>query len=435
MGLLSWLFPSPEDRLNTARGLIEKGRFADARLEAMDLDLPEAKELVSEAERHLAELNLEQAVSWGEAGDARRVDMHMELATSFKQPGMDEQFRDVRRQLREQRQARQESERRQAEDREARLTAVDPLGIGGSSSLLDPPPNMDPLAEDAEERSQRIALIIENYPAELRSGLEGLGAEFSQAILDIEDGRPDLALTPLLTMPDDRALVRWERARAAYALNDAKAAAREVGAFAELAGAHFPMGRLHSGVFHAQLTAEAGDLPTAVRLLRNLRVKQPKVGGVLLAQLLEATGELSEADGLLRAEIKAHPKAMQLYHMLARVRVRGEDRKAAIQALEAAKVHQCASGRCGTVPIQPEMLRDLAILYFEEGVEAERAQDLVRESQAKGLKPTWESGYMLALAAKAEGHPQAPELARALREQTPEGPLSTKLDTHLAIAS
>ncbi|TNE91052.1 MAG: tetratricopeptide repeat protein [Deltaproteobacteria bacterium] len=435
MGLLSWLFPSDEDRVKRAQALVDKGRFADARLEVMDIELPEAVAIVDACERELAELNLKEAISWGQANDERRVDMHMELATNFQKPGMEERFREVRRILREQRQARREADRRAREEKEARMLSVDPFGMSGGGSLLEPVPGFGNLEEDAEERAQRLALIIENYPAELRNSVEGLGSEFSQALLDLEDGRPDLALPTLLGMPDDRSLVRWERARAAYALGDAKAAAREVRAFSEQAGGHFAMGRMHSGVFLAQLTAEAGDLPAAIRILRTLRAQDPKVGGVLLAQLLEATGELAEADALLREQIKAFPKAMQLYQLLARVRVRGGDRRAAIQALEASQVHQCSSGRCGTVPVQPEMLRDLAILYFEEGIEAQRALQLVREAEQMGLQPSWETAYLVALAAKSEGHPQAFELAQSLREQTPEGPLRDKLDEHLLPAA
>lgn len=433
MGLLSWIFPSDEDRVKRGTALFDNKRYADARLEVMDLDTPAARDLLDRCEAELAELNLLEAISWGNAGDDQRVDMHMELATTFKKPGMDARFREVRGQLREQRQARRDASRREREAKEARMMSVDPLGLTGNS-LLDPVPGMGGLSEDEEEKAQRLALIIENYPEPLRKSLDGLGQDFSKALLDLEDGRPDLALPSLLAMPDDRALIRWERARAAYALKDARAAAREVRAFADLADGHFAMGRLHSGVFLAQLTAESGDLPGGIRVLRMVRATEPKVGGVLLAQLLEATGELQEADGILREQIKAHPKSMQLYHLLARVRTRGGDRPAAIAALEAANVHQCASGRCGTVPIQPEMLRDLAILYFEEGVQAERAMELVREAGQRGLKPTWETAYLMALAAKSEGNPQTQQLVAALQQQTPEGPLLDKLKEHLIAA-
>ena len=86
-----------------------------------------------------------------------------------------------------------------------------------------------------------------------------------------------VALPALLSMPDDRSLVRWERARAAHALGDAKAAAREVRAFADLAGGHHAMGRLHSGVLLGQLTAESGDVHGAIRILRMVRAEHPKV--------------------------------------------------------------------------------------------------------------------------------------------------------------
>ena len=96
MGLLSWLFPSPEDRIRRAQDLVDRERYADARLEVMDIDHPEALEILEQAERALTLLNLQEALSWGRAGDDRRVQMHMELAETFRKEGMDEDFRAIR---------------------------------------------------------------------------------------------------------------------------------------------------------------------------------------------------------------------------------------------------------------------------------------------------------------------------------------------------
>jgi hypothetical protein len=45
MGILSWLFPSDADRLATARALIAKGRFEDARRGLVHCTSPEAEAL------------------------------------------------------------------------------------------------------------------------------------------------------------------------------------------------------------------------------------------------------------------------------------------------------------------------------------------------------------------------------------------------------
>ncbi len=48
MGILSWLFPTNEDRLATARGLMERGRFEDARRKLLHCSSPEAEKLYDE---------------------------------------------------------------------------------------------------------------------------------------------------------------------------------------------------------------------------------------------------------------------------------------------------------------------------------------------------------------------------------------------------
>ena len=45
MGILSWLFPSEEDRLRKARTLMAKGRHEDARRVLLHCTLPEAEAL------------------------------------------------------------------------------------------------------------------------------------------------------------------------------------------------------------------------------------------------------------------------------------------------------------------------------------------------------------------------------------------------------
>ena len=137
MGLFSWFFPGPEDRVRTARKKMESRRWADARLEVLDLDHPEAMELQKACETELARMNLHEALSWAQAGDDARVMHHMELADTFHHGGLEDAFRDTRRELREIRRERDEAEQRRREAEEARALNADPFGVAGGPSWLD----------------------------------------------------------------------------------------------------------------------------------------------------------------------------------------------------------------------------------------------------------------------------------------------------------
>lgn len=433
MGLLSWLFPSPADRVARARKLLASGRAADARLEVLDVDHPDAPAVLQEAETVLCRANLEAAVSYGHAGDERRVELHMELAESFHRGGLEAEFRETRRQLRQIRAEQSEAERRAQEERDARLMAVDPMGLTGGPSLLDPQLRDDLLDPDREELEARIGLLVESYPERLRGALSELGARFARAVLDLEDGRADRALPELLLQPDHQPLVRWERARAAHAMGDPAAAAREVRAFAKLTGEHLPMGRLHSGVYLAHLTAEAGDPAEALRVLRSVRATEPEAGGMLFAQLLEGAGELAEAERVLTDLIRKHPKTQALYALLARVRIRGGHRKQAMRALEASlEAVCCTPGKCGYQPPSLDIVRPLATLYLEDGIERERALELAAQAAALVQQPTWEDAYLQALVARAVQDPGLGSLVSRLRDATPpEDPRAERLAAYL----
>jgi hypothetical protein len=51
MGIISWLFPSEADRLQTARALMAKGRWEDARRGLLHCSSPEAEALYEECSR------------------------------------------------------------------------------------------------------------------------------------------------------------------------------------------------------------------------------------------------------------------------------------------------------------------------------------------------------------------------------------------------
>lgn len=422
MGLLSWLFPSPEQRVERGRRFLDKGRPDEARLEVLDVDHPEAPEVLKLAEQQLAEQNLEAAVGYARAGDDVRVHIHLELADRFHHGGLEERFRAARREMREIRNARSEADERAKDEAQARLMAVDPLGLTGGPSWLEPQAPTDLLDPDREEIEQRVALLVENYPEALRNGVGRLGADFAEAVLALEDGRPDQALQTLLALAEDEPLVHWEQARAAHALGDPASAARAVRTFAGLAGGHQPMGRVHSGVYLAQLLTEAGDAHAALRALRDVRARQPQEGGFLFAQLLTMTGELEEAEAATTELIRRSPRTMALYGLLARIRLKGDHRTEAMRALEAGmEATHCAPGKCGFQPPDLDAHRLLATLYLESGIERERALELADIAAGLVKKPAWEDAYLLALVARARGEPSARQMAEQLLASTPQG--------------
>jgi len=442
MGLLSWLFPTPEARIAKANKHLEAGRWAKAREEVFGLEEQAAQELLVRAETELAKMNLEAALSWGRAGDDIRVDSHLELAERFHHGGLEKDFRLARKELRELRAARRAEEKAKQQAKEQRLLQHDPLafvggdGGGGDDAFVQGPAPLEIDGPDAEETAARVAFIVDAYPQALRERISALGSSFARAVLDLEDGRPDVALQELLQLPDDEPLVLYERARCAHALGSPAAATSALTDFARWAEGHHAIGPNHTGVMLAQMTAEAGDPAEALRILRDVRVDQPRAGGVLFAQLLEASGELAEADQVLRGLIAEHPRQRNLYKLLARIRIKGGERLAAIQALESSLSAVCCTpGKCGYQAPDPEIQRSLAILYLEEGIEPRRAREVAEEAQALVGEPTWEDAYLGALLARAESRPEAEELAQLVRSRTPpDDPRAARVRKHLGVA-
>lgn len=432
MGLMSWLFPSPEDRIAAARADLKSDRASAARERLLDLDHPEAVQVLHQAENQLALDNLQAALQYCRVGDDFRVHQHLELAEQFNHGGIEDQVKEARRELRAIVAERDEAAQRAKEEVQIKQMRVDPFGITGGASLLDPDLPDDLYDADRTELEARLGLLIENYPQHLRETVPQLGATFTRAVLDLDEGRADKALQALLILDDHAPLVNWERARAAYALGDPKAAARAVHKFAKNAGGHFSMGQLHSGVFLAQLTTEAGDLPAALRTLRSVRHEDPSAGTFLFAQLLEANGDLAEAEAILGKMIKEHPRTMPLYKLAARIRLKGGHRIPAMQVLEAGLGAQCCTpGKCGYQPPDVDMMRSLATLYLEDGLQTERALELADQAAGMSDNQAWEDAYLHALVLRATDHPDAPAITARLYETTQAPPHRQRLAEHL----
>jgi tetratricopeptide (TPR) repeat protein len=420
MGLFSWFFPSADDRVANARKRMAAERWADARLEVLDLDRDDAREIVATCERALAQMNLDAAVSWCEAADDARVVHHMEMAQNFRRDGMEEAFKEARRQMRVIRQERTAAEERAREAEQARLLSADPFGVSGGPSWRDPTMPDDLLAATDDEAAARLALVVEGYDVALRKTVGGLGAAFARALLDFEDGRPDLAIQALLELPDDEPVVRFERARTAYAMGDAAAAARELRAFAKLHGSHVSMGRHHTASFLALCLAESGDPAAGLRVLRSARQSDPKLGGSLFAQLLQLTGDLDAAESELVGLIRTYPKDTSLYKMLAGIQLAKHDRMKAMTVLEQSLTAcACSPGQCGYRPPDGQVLTMLSQLYLEDRVDVPRGLELAEQAAQLVQQPTWDDAYLQALVADRSGHPNARRLIDGLHERTP----------------
>ncbi len=429
-GLRAWFFPNADDRVARARKRMEAGRWADARLEVLELDHPDAPAIRRRCEEELARMNLDAAISWCRAGDEARVQHHLEAAEGFRAPGMDDLFREARRTMRAIREERAAEARRAAREEEERLLGAGPAAVGAASWREATPV---PAIEGDDEAAARIALAVENYAPELRATVAELGAPFARALLDLEDGRPDLALQGFLGLPDDHPVVRYERARTAYALGDPQAAARELRAFARLHGHHAPMGRHHTGSFLAQCLLEAGEPAEALRVMRHVRADAPREGGALFARLLEIAGEREEAEAVLVELIREHPKETGLYRMLAELHVAAGRPERAMAVLERSlQAMTCTPGTCGYRPPDLAVIRMLATLYLEHGRDRDRGLELAQQAAALVRHPTWEDAYLHVLALDRAGHPDAPAAREALWEQTPSGdPRSARLEAHL----
>lgn len=436
MGLFDFLKPSPEKQIARAKKALAVKDWALARDYVIDLDGDEAQSIRAEAMTQLVIVNLEAAMSWAEAGDDERVRVHMDLAAEHHLGGQEERFRAARKHIRELREA--ERARLEAEQKAAEKRLLDLQLPSGTPSEDRAPFDAigDELVRDeneADELRARLTMILDGYAPALQEGLERLGKPFGKAILDLHGGRPDLALEPLVNLPDDEPLVRWERAQLASMVGDLPTAVSELQAFGRLAGGHHPMGRSHSGVQLAQFLFQTGQLPESLTLMRELRATSKDLGSGLYAQLLSANAEYPEADQVLRGLIKSYPLEPFFYKLLAHVRVQGGDRMAAMRALEQS-IHQncCATGTCSARPPDPETKRILARLYLEDGIETQRALELLEEAPISE-KPNWDDLYTEALKAKITSDSRLDGLVSQLRTTTPpEDPRFKQIEHHFA---
>jgi tetratricopeptide (TPR) repeat protein len=428
MSLWTWLFPTAETRLARAREALQHRRFREARDDIDGLEGPEADAIRKDAMNGLAALNLEAALEYGMAGQDERCAEHLQMAEGFHQGGMEERFREVRRTLRETRESRKAAIVSKRSN-DARAAAVDPLGLVGRALLAE---NAEPdLSPDDEEKAARLALVVENYPEDLRDRVKNLGPRFGSALLELEDGRPDLALQTLLDLDDADPLVQFERGRCCWALGDPAAAARAFQAFAKAIlpngqpVGHRPIAADHTGVLLAQALVDSGDRAGAVAVLRSLRATDPLPPALLLANLLLANessstraADLAEAELAVR-DVLVKVSKPSIWAFLGLIRLAAGQRVPAMQAYESALSLCCDSpGKCGTHKPEPGLKRALATLYLEDGMEVPRALELAESALDAADPPAWEDLYLDALVARVTSAPEAAESVAAMWART-----------------
>ncbi|MCB9744454.1 MAG: hypothetical protein H6741_35720 [Alphaproteobacteria bacterium] len=412
MGILSWLFPSDEDKLAKATRYLERGEFVLARDTVSSVQDGRADEVRAKAREGLKRLNIEVAVGYARAGEDMKAQEHMELAESFGDPS-DPELRGARRALREARAEARDARKKPSGLGQAGGAFGGALGDGGALVGFG---DGGPVAAEGDDPifslppsdpRVRFAMQMESYPPELRQRLVDLGPEMATAVLAIDEGNAAHAVEVLGQFVEQDSAARFERARAALAAGRLPLAASDLRAFAEDFG-HQEIANQHTGAMLAQALAGQRKLDAALEVLDACLAEEPKnlqLGG-LKAHVLEAQDKLAEADELARALIKHSSRQMGLYKLMARVRLKAGKRVEAAQALETALTTNCTSGKCGSLPFDVEAGRMLAQIYLEDRMEPRRAAELIGRIKSNLQEPGWFEGYLDALAARNESSPE-----------------------------
>jgi tetratricopeptide (TPR) repeat protein len=404
MGILRWLFPSPEDRIKKALGLIEVGEYARARLEVENLEGTKVEAIRQQAGSGLLHLNLELAVAEARAGQHERSTDHLKLAASFTGAG-DPAMRAARRQIRELK-AEAEPPKPPKDLALARDPEVLHAGPVSPDDVWSLPPD-DPRLQ--------YAMALEGYPLELRARLLALGTDFALAVGKTAAGDPKDAVAALGKFIELEPAARWERARAAHAAGELGLASSDLQAFGDQFG-HQVLGGVHTAALLSRILGEQRRLPEGLDVLEAALVHEPNHLQLLGARtgLLEGLGRHAEADEAARELVKLAPRDMGLYKLMARCRVRAGKRIEAMQVLESGLKGNCTSGRCGSQKFDVEAGRMLARLYLEDRLDPKRVGELLTRVKGGARERSWMDVYLETLQARNAGDPGALDRAREL---------------------
>ncbi len=422
MGILSWLFPSHEDRMDKAEQLLGGRAFGQARLELMGLEGERAEALRAQAHEGLKQANIREALGLATAGRFDAAQEHIQLAEQFSERG-DHELRGARRRLREIRQEqRDEAKAARPGPHDSGPLGSNPALAGGwqvpgeGGAMAGAVEGGDPIFSlPPSDPRVRYALLLEQYPDDLRGRFVGLGADFATAVLAVEDGQGAHAVDVLGPFVERDEAACFERARAAGLAGRHALVVQDLSRFAAAFG-HRQVGQQHTALMMASAMAQQGDAAGALALVEAQLADEPKNASLLVnrAMLLEATGRFAEADELARQTIKTHSRQMVLYKLMARCRLRAGKRVEAMQALEAGLTTNCTSGKCGSLPFDVEAGRQLAQLYLEDRLEPARASELIGRIHQRLEQPSWFEAYLEALVARNNEHPEMLGMVKAL---------------------
>jgi len=417
MGLLGWLFPSDEDKLNKARGLVDVDPAQAIHL-LNGLDIDGAMEVTTAARNQLKSKNLGVALGCANSGEFEIADEHLELAARFAEKG-DAAVADARKEV-----ALLKKTAPKARAPRSLGAASDPFGGGGAAmpvaggefeGEIEAQGDDDLWSLPPDDPRVRFALLLETYPEDLRERLAALGTSFAEAVVDIDDGQPKRALKVLGSFVGSEPAARFERARAAQATGNLPLAGSDLATFGDTVG-HVAIGGVHTGALLGRVLAEQGRLEDALAAVN--KAMEQDAGNFQLrgtkATMLEGLGHFGEADELARGLIREVPSDMGLYKLMARCRIQSNKRIEAMQVLESGLKSNCTTGNCGSQPFDVDAGRLLARLYLEDRLDPRRARELVIRVKAGLDQPTWFEDYLDALTARNEEEEDALEQARRL---------------------
>jgi predicted Zn-dependent protease len=279
-------------------------------------------------------------------------------------------------------------------------------------------------------------MLLEAWPEDLRARLLALGSDFAEAVLRLEEGDARGAWEALGPFAAAEPAVRLPRGRAALALGMHARAASELCAFAEAFG-HRRIGGAHTAVLLARALTADRRPEEALDVLRTQRVADTDLElAAHEVAVLEALGRLPEADRAGVELLRRAPGDLGVYRLLARIRMKGGERVAAMQVLESGLTRLCRGpGKCGSQPFDVDAARMLAQLYLEDRLEPGRADELLHQIALQVREPAWIDGYLAALRARNRDEPGTAARVRVLARDLPEDdPRLGLLRQHLSTA-
>ncbi len=344
MGLFSWLFPKPADRIAKARKLMADDRFAEARMEVADLSEAEAQALKSECEQQLVRMNLEKAVQRARAGEHQVVQSHLDLAERFHDGSMTELFEETNAALAALKNAQRTdavwAELASAAERRARL-GTDPgdftlaaysgkgavrvfFGEGRAFNL--PGLEYEPRAEwfrpswmsecAGAEPDAVIAALKAVYPESLWESIVTQSSLLVPAIRRLADVAPEAAISVLLEGSLEEPVIAFELGRAAAALGQHQAAFLSFDhAIAAYEGA-LTVDGLSAQTWQAACALWAGDMKTAARVLKEA---DTSTAPYLRAVIEIESGDANEAEAAL-ANIDEEDEQYPQLHSIVRLK-------------------------------------------------------------------------------------------------------------------